>query len=93
MPGRKAPELHAALRSTLVNQPHREISDHAMSVLKRKSRAQLDFAAGSHGHGDGAELRGVDKTVGRAEVCFVQGVEGFGAKLEVGSFRQVKRAF
>ena len=63
-----------------------------MEILERKPGAQLDFAARSHGHGDGAELRRVDETVRRAEIDFVQGVENFAAELEVESFRNAERA-
>ncbi len=63
-----------------------------MEILERKPGAQLDFAAWSHGHGNGAELRGINETVGRAEIDFVQGVESFAAELEVESFRNAKRA-
>jgi hypothetical protein len=64
----------------------------ALEILKRKSGAQLDFAAWSHGHGNGAELRGIDEAARRAEIDFVQGVESLSAKLEVESFRNAKRA-
>src|ERR1700756_570977 len=63
-----------------------------MEILERKPGAQLDFAARSHGHGDGTELWGVDETVRRAEIDFIQGVESFSAKLEVESFRNAERA-
>src|ERR1700751_3541299 len=63
-----------------------------MEILERKPGAQLDFAARSHGHGDGAELWGVDETVRRAEIDFIQGVESFSAELEVESFRNAERA-
>ena len=57
-----------------------------MEMLERKPGAQLDFAAWSHGHGDGAELRGIDETVGRAQVHFVQSVESLPPELKVESF-------
>ena len=63
-----------------------------MEILERKPGAQLDFAAWSHGHSNGAELRGINETVRRAEIDFVQGVENFAAELEVESFRNAKRA-
>src|SRR5216683_5940635 len=58
--------------------------------LERKSGTQLDFAARSHGHGNGAELRGIDETVRRAEIDFVQGVESFSAELKVKFFRNAE---
>jgi len=48
-----------------------------VGLLKRNSGAQLQFAPRSHGHGDGAELGFVDVAVRRAQVDFVQRVEGF----------------
>ena len=63
-----------------------------MEILERKPGAQLDFAAWCHGHSNGAELRGINETVRRAEIDFVQGVESFAAELEVESFRNAKRA-
>src|SRR5882724_7840360 len=61
-----------------------------MEILERKSGAQLDFAARSHGHGNGAELRGIDETVRRAQIDFVQGVESFSAELKVKFFRNAE---
>src|SRR5216683_566298 len=58
--------------------------------LERKSGTQLDFAARSHGHGDGAELWGIDETIRRAEIDFVQGVESFSAELKVKFFRNAE---
>ena len=63
-----------------------------MEMLERKTGAQLDFAAWSHGHSDGAELRGIHKTVRRAEIDFVEGVESFAAELEIEPFGNVKGA-
>jgi len=63
-----------------------------MEILERESGAQLDFAAWSHSHGNSAELRGIDETVRRTEIDFVQGVESFAAELEIESFGNAKRA-
>ena len=55
-------------------------------VLKRKPRAQLDFAAGRRGIGDGSELRRVHKAVRRAEIGVIQGIEQLAANLEAPAF-------
>jgi hypothetical protein len=60
--------------------------------LKRNPRAYLNLAPWGHRHGDGAELGRVHETVGRAEIHFVQCVEGFSAELEAGSFAEPESA-
>ena len=56
-------------------------------VLKRKPGAQLNFAAGRRGIGNGSKLRCVDETVRRAQVAVIQGVEQLAANLEAQAFR------
>src|SRR5580765_8667815 len=60
--------------------------------LERNPRAHLNLAPGGHRHGDGAELRRVHEAVRRAQIYFVQRVEGFAAELEGGSFAEAEGA-
>src|SRR6516225_392833 len=52
-------------------------------LSERQTGGDLQFATGSHGHGDGAKLRRVDEAAGGAEVDLVEGVESFAAELEI----------
>ena len=58
-------------------------------LLERKPGADLQFAARRHRHRDRPELRSVHKTVGCAQIGLIQCIEGFGAELERGPFREV----
>src|SRR5579885_1804129 len=62
------------------------------TLLERQTRAELDFAAWRHRHGDCAELRFVYVTVGRSEVDLVQRIEGFAAELECRALRDSEAA-
>src|ERR1700676_3291937 len=61
--------------------------------LERNPCTHLHFAPWRHRHGDCAELRRVDKAVGRSQVRLVQSVESFGTELEIRSFGQAERTF
>ena len=61
-------------------------------ALERQPRAELGFATGVHGHGDGSKLRLVHKAVGGSIIGVVQGVEQFPANLHVQRFQQAKLA-
>ncbi len=65
---------------------------HCVANLEGDARAQLNLAARRGGFADGAELRGVHETVGRAQIGVVEGVEKFGAELEFCPLGKFERA-
>jgi len=59
-----------------------ELTECVLRQLERQPGAQRNFAARRHGHGNGAELRRVDITIGSAESDLVPGVKRLAAELE-----------
>jgi len=75
------PELRIAPADSSVNTGATYRERLGASASESHSRAELGFAAGVHGHGDGSELGLVHKAIGRPVVGVVERVEHLRADL------------